>query len=184
MVSQIVHDGVLACRSCAYTGMTTARQKCIERKRIWRTPEEKDVLVIMRGAKSRCTNLRKADYANYGGRGITFDFASPEDATRWVLENLGPRPAGMSIDRINNDAGYAPNNLRWADSTTQRVNQRPIPKTGANFHRLSHLAKLRPDYSWESLRQFVARGLTDDEIINRKKGKHYGLFIGQNLRHR
>lgn len=153
----------------------------VERKRIPRSKAEKEVIEIMRGAKARCTNSNKPDYANYGARGITFDFNSIEVATQWVLANLGPRPTGFSIDRIDNDKGYAPGNLRWANRSQQRGNQRPKRKTSPHADRILRLAGMRPDYSHESLRQFVTRGLTDEEIINRKKGKHYGLFNGKNL---
>lgn len=73
--------------------------------------------------KERCLNQKKNNYANYGGRGITL-------CDRWMnfenfLSDMGERPDGMSIDRINNDGNYEPSNCRWATPYQQRMNQRP-----------------------------------------------------------
>ena len=83
----------------------------------------------------RCTNPKAESYANYGGRGITV-------CARWLecmenfIEDMGERPAGLSVDRINNDDGYhcgkceecARNgwvaNCRWATRKQQANNQR------------------------------------------------------------
>lgn len=67
----------------------------------------------------RCRNVNHPNYASYGGRGITV-------CERWLsfehfLNDLGPQPAGMQLDRINNDKGYSPDNCRWA---TRKQNSR------------------------------------------------------------
>ena len=75
----------------------------------------------------RCTNPKMRNYCHYGGRGIRVHepwLSDPTQFIGWIEKNLGPRPAGMSLDRINNDGNYVPGNLRWADAKTQANNQR------------------------------------------------------------
>ena len=76
--------------------------------------------------RRRCLNPASAPYKNYGGRGIeVFEEwkGSPTPFIEWIEENLGPRPAGMTLDRINNDGNYEPGNLRWSTAKEQRDNQ-------------------------------------------------------------
>lgn len=79
------------------------------------------------GMMSRCHNPASNEWDNYGGRGITV-CDEWHDVTRFIeyLSNvLGPCPPGHSIDRIDNNSGYRPGNVRWADRSTQNKNRRP-----------------------------------------------------------
>lgn len=76
------------------------------------------------GLKDRCRNSNNSRYADYGGRGITV-------CERWVTDfaaffaDMGPKPSHChSVDRINNDGPYAPENCRWATPKEQQANSR------------------------------------------------------------
>lgn len=86
----------------------------------------------------------------------------------WVLRHLGPPLGGVSLDRINNEQGYKPGNLRWATRTVQNGNKRKY-KRWEHGERMSQLLEARPDFSYETIRGFIKQGLTDDAIITRKK---------------
>lgn len=74
---------------------------------------------IFANAKRRCEDLNDPDY---GGRGIKFLFATVEEMVKALG---GPRPAiNFTMDRINNDGPYGPDNVRWADKETQAANKR------------------------------------------------------------
>ncbi len=72
----------------------------------------------------RCTNPHCCQFRNYGGRGISV-------CKRWMkFENffadMGRRPTGKSIDRINNNGNYEPGNCKWSTPSEQLRNRRPV----------------------------------------------------------
>lgn len=72
--------------------------------------------------KTRCSNPNSRLYKYYGGRGITV-------CERWAsftnfLEDMGERPKGTSLERVNNNGNYEPSNVVWADKLTQMSNTR------------------------------------------------------------
>lgn len=73
-----------------------------------------------RDAKGRCRNPKHDEWERYGGRGIKFLFLSFSQ----FYQELGKRPNGLTLDRINNDGHYEPGNVRWASRKEQSNNQR------------------------------------------------------------
>lgn len=71
---------------------------------------------------SRCENPNCIGYKNYGGRGIKV-------CDRWFkfenfFEDMGKKPEGLSLERINNNKGYSPDNCKWATRIEQSHNSR------------------------------------------------------------
>ncbi len=77
-----------------------------------------------RGILSRCENTNATSYRDYGGRGIQVCSRWKEDFLYFVAD-MGTKPSSQhSVERVNNEAGYFPDNCIWATASEQATNQR------------------------------------------------------------
>ena len=87
------------------------------------------------GMKKRCLQENDKDYYRYGGRGIKI-------CDRWLgvdgffnfIDDMGERPEGYTLDRIDSEGDYSPENCRWADINTQGLNKRNVKHRGVIFY--------------------------------------------------
>lgn len=92
----------------------------------------------------RCTNSNVRQFLDYGGRGITV-------CERWrrfenFLADMGLRPEGKSLGRLDNDKGYSPENCKWQTVKEQCANRRPPRNTARRI--IFKLAKLQAASIW------------------------------------
>lgn len=98
-------------------------------------PQTRRLYWVWADMLSRCRNPNHASYKNYGGRGIAV-------SDRWLaftafLEDMGHPPADYSLDRVNNDADYGPDNCKWSSRYEQNNNRRHCIYVSISGERLS-----------------------------------------------
>jgi len=91
------------------------------------SPENKRNYDRWSNMKQRCRNPTSPEWKNYGARGIGIH-------KRWdsfwnFCEDIGVAPPGKSLDRIDNNGDYGPDNFRWATPSEQTYNRRKYPRT-------------------------------------------------------
>jgi hypothetical protein len=96
--------------------------------------------------KARCLSPSNGNFAKYGGRGITF-------CVRWLsfdnfLADMGERPEGKTLDRIDSAGNYEPSNCRWATQAEQTANRR---RSAQPKHFLTWRGETRTIDAWAAI---------------------------------
>lgn len=145
-----------------------------------RTPENR----IWNHMIGRCTNRNDAAWEDYGGRGIKVCDRWRESFANF-LADMGPRTSPRhSIDRIDNDGDYEPNNCRWATKHQQMQNIRSNRRITFNgeTHVLSEWAR-RLEMSLQTLHSRLRRGWSVSRAFSTKVDPLSGRFLrGQGRR--
>lgn len=101
---------------------------------------------LWRGIKTRCFNPNVTFYELYGGDKVTMYQPWVNDYVAfktWILDNLGDKPDGMSLDRIDPNGNYEPGNLRWGTQRDQCGNKKIHSKKLLGVQKRSDLKKVR-----------------------------------------
>ena len=121
MVRHLLSGKSTQCRTCANRQANHAWR----RKDGARYP--KKIKTAVTDAIARCTNKDHRCYPNWGGRGITVYpiwLQDPRLFVEYLMQLNGASNPDLILDRINNDAGYLPGNLRWTTYKESASNQR------------------------------------------------------------
>lgn len=101
---------------------------------------------LWNGMIQRCNNISSKSNCNYAGRGITVcnEWKTFLPFYEWAINN--GYEDNLSIDRIDNDKGYSPDNCRWATRTTQARNTRILKSTNTSGYRGVSFSKNKNKY--------------------------------------
>ena len=155
-------------KSCGCMRMVKAREACTTHG-LTRT----GIYNVWMGMRDRCHNPNNASYDRYGGRGIEVDerwFHSFEE----FYKDMGPRPDGMTIERIDNNGNYEPGNCRWASRREQANNTRRNRFVETPLGRLT-IAQLSraTGMTIEGLRYRMRQGQSGAALVRPKYGKRF-----------
>jgi hypothetical protein len=127
---------------------------------------------IWRGIKKRCNLPSHPSYESYGGRGITY--CKEWEKFENFLRDMGERPEGMQIDRIDNNGNYEPSNCRWVTPLENSKNKRPMKPRKYQKPRCSCGNKLtnHATQCWDCY--------SKSRFLEKKQDPRTGKFIKQN----
>ena len=164
---------VVVFRKCLLSGNTASCGCTRGEKRITHGGKGTKLYDVWCGMKGRCNNRNNDDYERYGGRGISVcnewndDFASFRD---WALSN--GYADGLTIDRINVDGSYCPDNCRWvgvAEQANNRTNNVHMTYNGET-HTCAEWSKITGINYYTLIRRYKS-GMPIEDVFSHGKLK-------------
>jgi hypothetical protein len=120
--------------------------------------------VSWRCMKTRCSNKNHKHYGLYGGAGITYQ-ESWESFDNF-LKDMGEKPNGYTLERIDNSKGYTKENCRWASRKEQARNTRTVRNLTFNGKTMCMLDWSRElNISYEKIKNGIRKGLSAEQIL-------------------
>lgn len=131
--------------------------------------------------RQRTTNKNSTQWHDYGGRGITC-------ASRWekfenFLSDMGECPEGLTLERVDNNKGYAPDNCRWATRSEQQLNKRDAGrKRLKGAHRYKDSGRWQGYINRGGVRRYLGCFSTEEEahaayLLAADEYQRFGAFL-------
>jgi len=152
------------------------RCKCQPKK--WFSAAHKNLADRYYAMDQRCNNPKCPSYKNYGARGITLEFTTPDHFVIWMLANLPHKDyRGVDIDRIDNNRGYAPGNLRLVPRRQNLCNtrrNRVVEYRGASVvwaHLWDLLKTDHPEFPYgpKTVLRCLEKGMAPEQIVSYRR---------------
>lgn len=133
---------------------------------------------IYQGMKQRCYNTNRPNYKYYGGRGVSVCdewLNNPQAFYDWAMAN--GYQENLTIDRINNDGNYEPQNCRWASMKEQATNKHPRTRKPHTHPRISNTGTTRVTYDKKNRRYRVF--LRNNHYVGSRKSLQEAIALRQ-----